>query len=126
MIKRQLVAKWGYYATDAVLELVVYVGEGLIITTAMIVDVKSAFNNVKKKKNCQTYKRPDCEINALGLDLDRKLEFKAHDEEIANKAKRILRAIGVFGDTVRGVRGSSMKSMYLLSEHSCGTVARVC
>lgn len=57
MIKRQLVATWGYYATDAVLELVVYIEEDLSTTTAMIVNVKSAFDNVKKKKVCQTYKR---------------------------------------------------------------------
>lgn len=54
-------------------------------------------------------KKLDCEINPLGLVLDRKLEFKIHNEETANRAEHILRGIGVFGGTTRRVRGSSIK-----------------
>jgi len=71
-------------------------------------------------------KKLDCEINPLGLVLDRKLEFRVRNEETANRAEHILREIGVFGGTARRVRSSSIKTMYLLSEHSCGTVARFC
>jgi hypothetical protein len=58
-------------------------------------------------------KAPDKEVKLLGIVLDRKLDFKAHIEEVANKAERTLRALRVLGGTVRGVRGSALRSMYL-------------
>lgn len=48
---RQFGARAGYCATDAVLELVDYIKEDLsATTTAMMVDIKGAFDNVNRKK----------------------------------------------------------------------------
>ena len=58
-------------------------------------------------------KAPDKEVKLLGITLDRKLDFRAHVENIANKAGRTLRAMSVLGGTVRGVKGTALRSMYL-------------
>jgi hypothetical protein len=52
-------------------------------------------------------------VKLLGVVLDRKLNFKAHIEGVANKAERTLRALRVLGGTIRGVRGSALRLMYL-------------
>jgi hypothetical protein len=75
---------------------------------------KKSFPNIEDILLALPGRAPDKKLKLLGVVLDKKLNFKVHIEGVADKAEHAFRALRVLGGTIRGVRGSALRLIYLV------------
>ena len=76
-------------------------------------NVKATDQNAQLTLPDGELREPQKEVKLLGIILNNTLDFKSHILSKINKARKAIGAIWRLGGTLRGMRGSSVRSLYI-------------